>query len=75
MYTPAYQEIKKAIEKFQYGYRQSRTIRYRVSNPQWDRIICRVCSGCGISLGDYENKNRWAFCRDCRRILFPETTF
>ncbi len=75
MYKSAYQEITQAIEAVSGGYKklQPRKPHYRSPNRQWDRIICRVCTGCGKPLGRYENKNRLAFCFECREILFPET--
>ena len=39
----------------------------------WDRIICKVCLGCGQKLSRYEHKLPYAFCFECRDVLFPET--
>ena len=43
------------------------------TNRKWDRIICKVCIGCGQRLSQYENKLSFAFCFYCRDVLFPET--
>ena len=71
-------EIKNAIESAQENYpiceqRRVEPSKWRSPDRQWDRIINKVCSGCGKRLGRYENKNDLAFCYECREILFPET--
>ena len=43
------------------------------SRRLWDRVIRVVCTGCGETLGRYENERRLAFCYECRSVLFPET--
>jgi hypothetical protein len=68
-------EVKKAIEAYS-GANSSCEKRFgsrRSKNRQWDYIIRTVCTGCGKTLGQYENLNGFAFCFDCRKILFPET--
>jgi len=71
-------EIKNAIESAQENYPIHEPCRAEMSkfqspNRHWDRIINKVCSGCGKRLGRYENKNDLAFCYECREILFPES--
>ena len=71
-------EIKNAIESAQENYpirerSRAELSKWRSPNRQWDRIINKVCSGCGKRLGRYENKNNLAFCYECREILFPES--
>ena len=71
-------EIKNAIESAQENYPiiqsdGAEPLKWRSPGRQWDRIINKVCSGCGKRLGRYENKNDLAFCYECREILFPES--
>lgn len=68
-------EIVSAIESAQktYPIKKIKKVPWRSPTRQWDRIIGRVCTGCGKRLGEYEYKNNLAFCYECRRILFPET--
>jgi hypothetical protein len=71
-------EIKNAIELAQENYPiiqsdGAEPSKWRSPNRQWDRIINKVCSGCGKRLGRYENKNNLAYCFECREILFPES--
>ena len=46
---------------------------WRSSSRQWDYIIRMVCIGCGKTLGRFETKHGFAYCFNCRKILFPET--
>ena len=46
---------------------------WRSPHRQWDKIICRICAGCGKRLGRYENTKNLAFFYECREILFPES--
>ena len=39
----------------------------------WDFIIRAVCSGCGKTLSRYDNIRKFAFCYQCRSVLWPET--
>ena len=46
---------------------------WRSTNRQWDYIICIACAGCGKALSKYDNIRGFAFCHNCREILFPDT--
>ena len=52
--------------KSQPGYLHSK---YR----QWDYIINKICTGCKKPISRYDTLEGYAFCSQCRRILFPET--
>ena len=72
-------EIKNAIESMQKNYPINTPSRAepperRPPSRQWDRVICKLCGGCGKRLGRYENAKNLAFCYECREILFPEST-
>jgi hypothetical protein len=72
-------EIVNAIEAAKENYPipesscRKKPSKWRSPHKQWDRIVCKVCGGCGKRLGRYENTNNLAFCYECREILFPES--
>lgn len=68
-------EITHAIQALNNRYKAPEKIdrNWRSPSRQWDRIICRICTGCGKRLGRYENRKNLAFCYNCREILFPES--
>ena len=71
-------EIINAIESAQMNYpihESDRKEPSKLQSPdrQWDRIVRKVCTGCGNRLGKYENTNNLAFCYECCAILFPES--
>lgn len=39
----------------------------------WDFIIRVICSGCGKTLSRNDNIGRYAYCYQCRSVLWPET--
>jgi len=68
-------EVTQAIRAVSNRYKlpEKRDQNWRSPHRQWDRIICRVCAGCGKQLGRYENRKNLAFCYSCREILFSDT--
>ena len=42
---------------------------------RWDYVVRAVCLGCGKMLGQVELIKGYAFCFNCRRVLFPETVY
>ena len=47
----------------------------RCYGGRWDYVVRAVCLGCGKTLGRDELINGYAFCFNCRRVLFPETVY
>jgi hypothetical protein len=74
MYKSKMDEVIEAINRLQPRYYiVEKKETFPSESRQWDRIIGKVCTGCGAALGRYEHENRFAFCLECRTILFPET--
>ena len=67
------QEVIDTIDAISGTYYSIENETWRSPKHKWDRIICKVCIGCGQKLSQYENKLPFAFCFDCRDVLFPET--
>lgn len=67
-------ETKGAIEVCKNGYKVYKTQSgyWRSKHKQWDYIICKVCTGCGKPLSRYDTLKGYAFCSQCRQILFPK---
>lgn len=69
-------EITRAVRAVQRSRKPGLTGERKWRSPErrFDRVLWRICLGCGRPLGRYEDLNDLAYCYDCRRVLFPGTT-